>query len=481
MIALPIGRCFRSKQSFNLLSKPIKGREDVNDSLMRQTLCYIPETLFGFPLFGWGWGLVLLIAVIIVSHCYQYIRHRKISDIGSSLALLGIGGIMLIFIVPNLAEPEHGIPIRGYGFCLLLAILAALTLVIHLAKRQNIAAETVYSLCFWAVIAGIIGARLFYVTEYWQETFLDHSGEFLSPDKLLFNVLNFAQGGLVVYGSILGGILGSLIFMLRNKMPVLRTFDIMAPAAILGIAIGRIGCLLNGCCFGGITDVSWGIVFPAGSPAHIRQAAHGDVFFYGLKFKEINIGEQKILAVAEVQPGSDAESQGLKPERVLWHIPARDHEGKLVYWTPTTCLEAAQTLAHLQAEVPDGKIRFDFFTNSSHTEAASFWLAPPQSEVLPVHPTQIYSSCLALLLCGTLLLLGKLRFYQQRGGLVFASFMIFYSVGRFIIEIIRTDEDSFLGTGLTISQNVSIGVCLAGIILFIYLSRNKSIYTAPRQ
>ena len=338
---------------------------------MRQTLCYIPETLCGFPLFGWGWGLGVLLVVVILSHIYQYVRHRKISDLGSSIALLTIGGVVLIFVLPNLVEPGYGVPIRGYGFCLLLAVLAALGLVVYLAKQKDISKEKVVSLCFWAVLAGILGARLFYVTEYWQGTFLDESGKILSPDQFLFNMFNFPNGGLTVFGSVFGGMLGAVIFMLRNKMPMLRTFDILATAMPLGMAIGRIGCLLNGCCFGGVTDVAWGITFPVGSPAHYHQ------------------------------------TNGL----------------------------------------------FD------------------TANVLPVHPTQIYSSILALLLCGILLLLRQLRIYQQRDGLILASFMILYSVGRFFIEILRTDEDSFFGTGLTISQNVSIVFGLAGVALFIFLFR----------
>ena len=344
---------------------------------MRQTLCYIPETCYGIPVFGWGWGLGFLIAFVIVTHCYQYLRYRKIYDIDSSLALLGIGGAVFVFVIPHLAEPGLGIPIRGYGFCLLIAIFAALALVVHLAKRQSIATtEKVYSLCFWTIIAGIVSARLFYVTEYWQHYLFDsQTGQPLQFHESLFRAINFPDGGITVFGAILGGILGAVIFMFRNNMPVFRTFDVMAPAVALGMAIGRIGCLLNGCCFGDVTDLSWGIVFPPGSPVHDYQIAHS--------------------------------------------------------------------------------------------------LVPYSSIVLPVHPTQIYSSCLALLLCGTLLFLGRLPFYRQRAGLVFASFMLLYSVGRFMIEFVRTDEDSFLGTGLTISQNVSIVFFVMGIALFMYVVKRR--------
>ena len=440
---------------------------------MRQTLFYIPETLFGFPLFGWGLGLGLLIAIVVIAHCYQYVRHKKIKDIGSSLALLGIGGVLFVFIIPNLIEPELGIPIRGYGVFLLLAILAALLLLVHLAKRQGIATEKVYALAFWSVISGIVGARLFYVTQYWQTTFLDHAGQVLPPRELLFSLLNVTQGGLVVLGSVLAGALGAFIYMRRNKMPVLRTFDVMAPALILGISIGRIGCLLNGCCFGGVTDVSWRITFPPGSPAHVHQIAHGDAFLYGLKWEEVNIGGRSLLAITEVQPDSKAELGGLKPGMRLRGVPF-EHEGRPMFWEPSNLRAAVMELTRQQTFMPDKEVRFDFFTDSTHTTIAPFLLAPTPSEVLPVHPTQIYSSILALLLCGILLYLGRLPFYLQREGLVFASFMILYAVGRFFIEIIRTDEAPFFGTGLTISQNVSILVGLAGIALFVYVCRRTS-------
>ena len=427
---------------------------------MCQTLFHIPETVFGLPLFGWGLLLGLLFSAIVVLHCCQYIRYRKMNDLGNSLALLGIGGVMLVYILPNLIEPG-GIPIRGYGMCLLVAILAAGTLVVQLAKRQNIDPETAYSLCFWTVISGIIGARLFYVTEYWQEMLRFDSRGNVVPFDSLFNILNIAQGGLVVLGSVFGGVLGSYIFMRLKKMAVLPTFDILAAALPLGMAIGRIGCLLNGCCFGAVTDSSWGIVFPQGSPAHIHQIATGDVFHYGLKLKEKTLNGKKILAIAEVQPNSEADALALKPDMLLRSI-SNGQEG----WEIRTCRDAAEMFTHWQQEFPAEKIRFDFFTDFPAV-AKPFYLAPTPVMVLPVHPTQIYSSCLALLLCGILLLLGRLRFYQQRSGLVFASFMILYSAGRFMIEFVRTDEGSFLGTGLTVSQNISIFVCLAGVALFV--------------
>ena len=441
---------------------------------MRQTLFYIPETLFGLPVFGWGLGLALLIVAVLLTHVYQYAKHQKISDFGSSLALLAIGGALLVFIIPNLTEPGQGIPIRGYGSLLVVAIFVSFFLVLHLAKKQGIPTAQIYALCVWTVITGIIGARLFYVTQYWQEMLcFDPAGQLLLRESL-FSVINFAQGGLVVFGSILGGGLGAIIYMLRNNMPMLRTFDVMAPAAALGMAIGRIGCLLNGCCFGGVTDAPWHIVFPPGSPPHVHQVAHGDVFIYGMKFEEKTISGRKVLAIAEVQPNSEAESLGLTPGMWLQDVFYR-MDGETMVARHQVC--QAALITRLLWTNPSEEIQLGFVAPHSHNmrdRLIRYRLVPGllEAEVLPVHPAQIYSSIHAFLLCGILLILGRLRLFQQRDGLVLASFMILYSAGRYVTEIIRTDEGSFFGTGLTISQNISIGFGLAGIILLVYLCRN---------
>jgi phosphatidylglycerol:prolipoprotein diacylglycerol transferase len=293
--------------------------------------------------------------------------------------------------------------------------------------------------------------------------------------ETFFRVVNIAQGGLVVFGSILGGMFGAFLFIRRNRMPMLKTFDAMAPALMLGIAVGRIGCLLNGCCFGGATDVPWGIVFPEGSPVHIHQFAHSDIFCCGLKFKDEKIDGQNKLAISEVQKGSEAERIGLKPDMLLRSVTGKRQEQneQMFDFGVQTREDAAGCLAHFLMMLPHEKIRLNVFINSSLTTTEPYWITPSCQSVLPVHPTQIYSSCTAVLLCGVLLWLSKLDYYRQRSGLVFATFMVVYPVARFILEVIRTDEDSFLGTGLTVSQNVSIAVCLAGITLFLYLTRKK--------
>lgn len=456
--------------------------------LMCQTLCYIPETFCGQPVFGWGWGLGLFCLFACLSQAWQYYQTKKIktADIGSAALLLLFGGIILIYVIPATAEHGHGIPIRGYGLCLLFAIFLGCSLVVYLAAKKGIAGETAASLCFWTCLTGVIGARIFYVTEYWRDMLcFDAAGQF-RPVESFFNVLNIAQGGLVVFGSILGGMLGGFIYMQVKKLPVLKSFDAVAVGLMLGIAIGRIGCLCNGCCYGGITDVPWGITFPEGSPVHLHQIAHGDIFCCGLKFKEVPAGNTSghtVLAVAEVAKGSTAEKIGMKKGMKIRSIGNKDvvlnvrtcHDAaRLLSYRQETvaCVcqgtghDAARLLSYRQEELSDKRIRFDIFSNAARTETVPYFLERESSPVLPVHPTQIYSSVSAFCICGLLLLLGRLDFYKRHDGLVFATFMLLYPAVRFMLEMIRTDEESFFGTGLTVSQNVSVAVFIAGAVLF---------------
>ncbi|MDR1963934.1 MAG: prolipoprotein diacylglyceryl transferase [Planctomycetaceae bacterium] len=474
---------------------------------MRPTLFYIPPEIFGHPVFGlYGLTNFLLVAVVVIASVWRFVKTKKWDEeIGNYFVILVIIGVILTFVAPKMMEPvgtgeRIGFPIRGYGVCLLVAILSSLFLVLRLSKRKQIPSEQIFSLCLWAVLGGILGARAFYITEYWSEM-VQYENNQLQLVSTLYNIVNIANGGLVVYGSIFGGILGSLLFMIRNKMPVWATFDAMAPAMMLGLSIGRIGCLLNGCCFGGVTDVAWGIVFPEGSFAHLHQIEHGQTFYCGLKFAEQPIHNTRFLAVEAVQPGSDAEVAGLKPNMLIRGVVGTIN-GKSLAWDigtrpilfsnapnspnfslpgccqrpePSAKREILEWIAYLQKMSPDEKIRFDIYTDSAGTGTKPYFVTPTPSVVLPVHPTQIYSSVTAMILCLVLLILGRFYFFRCRDGSVFAVFLILYSVARFILENIRTDEDSFLGTGMTISQNVSILVFVAGIILsaFLLLTNTK--------
>jgi phosphatidylglycerol:prolipoprotein diacylglycerol transferase len=152
--------------------------------------------------------------------------------------------------------------IYSYGFMLALAFFACTLLALREARRRNFPQEGVYDLVLWAAIGGIIGARLIYVFYYWELYSL-------SP----WRVFAIWEGGLVFYGGVIGGAIAVLFVIFFKNLSLKDTADIVGLVLPLGVSIGRIGCFLNGCCYGKPTNLPWAIVFPRlGSiPRHPTQ------------------------------------------------------------------------------------------------------------------------------------------------------------------------------------------------------------------
>ena len=129
--------------------------------------------------------------------------------------------------------------IYSYGLMLVLAFLVSSTLACLQAKRQNINPETIFNLSFIVFISGVIGARLFYIIEN-----IDYY------IKNLLEIFMLQHGGLSWFGGLLAGVFVGILYLKRKKIPVYKILDLVGPFVALGQAIGRIGCLLNGCCFG---------------------------------------------------------------------------------------------------------------------------------------------------------------------------------------------------------------------------------------
>jgi phosphatidylglycerol:prolipoprotein diacylglycerol transferase len=103
------------------------------------------------------------------------------------------------------------------------------------------------------IIGAIVGARTLYVISYWQEQFAGHP---------LVEVLKVWRGGLVYYGGLIGASLAAVLFARTKKIPLWKLADVMAPSVALGCVFGRIGCLMNGCCYGRPCNLPWAITFP---------------------------------------------------------------------------------------------------------------------------------------------------------------------------------------------------------------------------
>lgn len=141
-------------------------------------------------------------------------------------------------------------PVYSYGVLLALAYLAGLQLAVVRARRWGLNATHVMDLGIYLIIAALVGAKLMLVAvdfEYFRA----------QPRELL----SLVRAGGVFYGGLLGALLVGLWLARRYALPMWTTADLFAPGIALGHVVGRLGCLLAGCCYGRPTDVAWGITF----------------------------------------------------------------------------------------------------------------------------------------------------------------------------------------------------------------------------
>jgi len=147
-----------------------------------------------------------------------------------------------------------GIPIYWYGVLFAMGIIAGLwTGSKRAALTKNITGEDFLNVAPWIILGAIIGARGLFVITYWNDYFAGQS---------LFKILDIRSGGLVYFGGFICATISCAIYIIKNKLPFWTFLDITAPSLALGHAFGRIGCFLNGCCYGHTTQCFLGFHYP---------------------------------------------------------------------------------------------------------------------------------------------------------------------------------------------------------------------------
>jgi phosphatidylglycerol:prolipoprotein diacylglycerol transferase len=141
--------------------------------------------------------------------------------------------------------------VYSYGFMLVVAFLTAVTLASREAQRQGINPDFIFNVNFIVFIFGIIGARIFYVS-------YNLGYYFENPQEIIM----LSHGGMSWFGGFFLGLSAGLIYLKLKKESVYKILDLMVPFLALAQSIGRIGCFLNGCCFGR-ESLLYGIYFPA--------------------------------------------------------------------------------------------------------------------------------------------------------------------------------------------------------------------------
>lgn len=421
-----------------------------------------------------------------------------------------------IFTIPFL---EYGV--KGYGFALMIGFLTAIAWAAHRADKVKSNPDLVINMGFVALVFGVLGARAFYVIHYWERTF---------AGRPLWEAINLTAGGLEFYGGFLGAMVFAILYILSHGRPVmtralagfwsltgllvlvminqalgakgvgavvlallscvfafyivralwrwaadagranpvsLRLYlDIVTPSLMWGLAFGRIGCFLNGCCWGGPCTnphLPWAVRFPYASPAHYEQWRDGLVT---LPAELINIDPQTGAAepihrdiIAAAAHGLDRYAGGVaKAEK---KIESMKESG-----ASDSSLKGAERSLACQQSMRNQFVKgVEPFTRNMklYGLTSDQLLAEAHresSETIPVQPAQLYACVNAFLLA---FLLNAVFYRRKRHGIVFGLMWLLYPITRIILETIRIDNP--LDTaGLTVSQGISVvGIALAGV------------------
>jgi len=307
-------------------------------------------------------------------------------------------------------------PVPSYGLMMVIAFLVAVSLIRYLSRNITPDPQYITNASLYSLIAGVVGARLFYVIHHFD----DFQGRLLS-------VFAIWGGGLELLGGVLLAIAVIIFYSRYHKLPTQRYLDILAIGLMLALAFGRIGCFLNGCCFGKPTNLPWAVRFPYGSDAYCSQ---------------------------------------------IYPVPERNR--------PKPQLKLPEEFFGYYNE--EGKRFYGLKPYKDLTQEQKYMVDKGPYRCLPVHPAQLYSSVNGAVL--SLILYLFWRRSQKTGnsqnhkklfskpGCTFSLMFILYGITRFFIEFIR-DDNPFEFDGLTISQNIGVAMIVFGVLLMVIFEKMK--------
>ncbi|NLX20656.1 MAG: hypothetical protein GXY55_03150 [Phycisphaerae bacterium] len=350
--------------------------------------------------------------------------------------------------------PYLNMPVRGYGLMLMIAFLGGTWWATRRAMRVKADPDLVVNLGFIALLFSVIGARTFYVVHYWERF----------AGQGLWKILDVTAGGLEFYGGFIGAFVAGVAYLLMKRASVRLYADILAPSLMFGMGAARIGCFLNGCCWGGPCPATlpWAVRFPYASAAQYRQ------------------WEERMMTLpAElIVLHTSGIAYPLSREVVGTSRPERD--SLLQTWQEAKDrLEAAEmqhadeeTRARLQQELQQAvtaigqhKAQLDPLTIQSvkfgvSPEAIDVRASQPEYQSVHVHPVQLYASINGFVLA---VLLNAVFHRRRRHGMVFGLLLLLYPFCRIVEEIVRIDNPHDMA-GLTASQFVSVVLLVSGVL-----------------
>ncbi|MBI5865977.1 MAG: prolipoprotein diacylglyceryl transferase [Planctomycetes bacterium] len=351
---------------------------------------------------------------------------------------------------------ERDIP--GYGLMLMIGFLLAVGWAARRARKSHGNPEVVLNCGFVALIAGVVGCRGMYVVHYWDQ-FANRG----SLGGIIWAIVDVSKGGLEFYGGfILSVILVPLWLRVFEKVSLRWYMDILAPSAALGLAIGRIGCLANGCCYGSTCEQPWAISFPFGSSASVEQWKH--------RIPGSSLPKELLVTLPPGVTTPITRESIAAGDAEIAAAEANEKAARETYSKAREELTKADAAAKkpLEQKVNDARNKLeravgqfrDIRINMAKygLSAAQIRTLAAQYRSLSVHPAQIYSTITAGLLAW---LLHLMYWRRTRDGQIILLLLLVEPVSRYVLEIVRADNPVDALGVFTISQ--ALGIAMSGL------------------
>lgn len=147
----------------------------------------------------------------------------------------------------------NGFAVHSYGVIMALGIVAGVSYAAYIGRKRGLDPYDMSEVGLWTVIVGLLGARLAYI--------IQHTGYYIQHYDL---ILNFRRGGIAIQGALLFGFAATAWTCRRRGIKMLNGLDVYISPVLLGMAIGRVGCVMQGCCYGSpcAEGLPWGITYP---------------------------------------------------------------------------------------------------------------------------------------------------------------------------------------------------------------------------